>query len=521
MDRETLILQEVARREQQRALELAKITAIRGELFDKQLDVLDDPSKEKAVLCSRRAGKTSMWPRIATICALEAPRNLIRIWAVSRLRCEQMIWGELKLLCERHQLGAKFNDTKLTAVFPNGSEIRLLGADKQKEAEKKRGDKTAMEIVIESQLFGPYLESLVEDIAGPCLADLDGTFYLEGTPGPVCAGHWFSISGGNDTATRWTSPGREVNGEVVGAGWSCHRWTLLDNPFPNGKKHWRDWLAERKAKRKWADDDPTYLREYLGRWVSDLDALFYAFDPIRNTFVPGEQVTPWGLGWTHTLGWDLGFRDDMALVVWGYHPDYPELYEAFSWKEAEVNDAGIVMAEIDDLVGRGFNLTKLVADTGGGGKMYVEEVLKRFPYAFEPAKKTEKYEHVRLLNDELRTGFVKLQQGSPYALEMAELPKDPEWEELAENGEPNKPPGEDPRFANHCCDAGLYAFRAAMHYLHRDEAPKIVRGSAQWNKMKEQEHIRKLEQAQHADARCWLDRYDDDSSDGPGFLGDD
>jgi hypothetical protein len=515
MDRETLILQEVAIREQARVASLAKIAAIRGELFDKQLAVVDDPAKEKAILCSRRAGKTSMWPRVAAMCALAAPRNLIRIWAISALRCEQMIWTELKLLCERHQLNVDFNNTKHTATFPNGSEIRLLGADKQKEAEKKRGDKSAMEIVIESQLFGSYLETLVEDIAGPCLADLDGTFYLEGTPGPVCAGHWYSVSGGNDTDTRWVSEGRIVNDQLVGAGWSCHRWSLLDNPFPNGKQHWHDWLKAKKKSRRWADDDPTYLREYLGRWVSDLSALFYTFDPIRNTYQPGvDGPIPYGEGWTHVLGWDLGFRDDMALVVWGYHPNYPELYEAFSWKKAECKEAGPVMEEIAELVLRGFSFTTLVADTGGGGKMYVEAVLQRYPYAFQPAKKTDKYDHVRMLNDELRTGFIKVQRGSPLALEMAVLCKDPDW---PDPDKPEAPPTEDPRFPNHCCDAGLYSFRAAMHFLHQNEVPRVVPRSPEWYKLQEAAMIAKMEQKRANVDRCWLDQYDEPSS----YPGDD
>lgn len=508
-DRDQLILAEVAARAQQRLAVADLVRDIRAELFDKQLAVLDDPAKEKAVLCSRRAGKTSMWPRIAVICALERPRALIRIWAVSLLRAKQLVWNDILLLCARHKIEIKPNETTSTIKFPNGAEIRLLGADKIKEAEKKRGDKTALEIIIESQLFGGYLEQIVDDIAGPCLADLNGTFYLEGTPGPVCSGHWYSISGGEDFASRWTSAGRTVQGAHVGSGWSCHRWSLLDNPFPNGKQHWRDWLTARKLKRRWADDNPTYLREYLGRWVNDFDALFYAFDPLRNTFTAGTgrgQVQPWGPGWLHTLGWDLGFHDDMALVVWGFHPSLPDLYEAFSWKEPKVQSASVVIDQIAALEARRFNLIKMVADTGGGGKMYVEDVQKRFPYAFEPAQKTHKYDHVRLLNDDLRTGFVKLQQGSPLALEMAVLPKedDPDEEEKAE-----KAPKEHPGFPNHCCDAGLYSYRGAMHFLHRDAPPKIIKQSPEWNRQQEQKLIAKLESKRQDLDKTWMERYDD------------
>ena len=507
--RDQLVLQEVVARAQQRLAVADIVKAIRAELFDKQLAVIDDTSKLVAPICSRRAGKTNIWPRAATICALERPRSLIRIWAVSLLRAKQLVWDELIRLHQRHKLEVKYNETTHTMKFPNGSEIRLLGADKLKEAEKKRGDKTAMEIIIESQLFGGYLEKIVDDIAGPGLADLDGTFYCEGTPGPVCAGHWYSISGGNDTASRWISPGRSVQGSQVGGGWSCHRWTLLDNPYPSGKEHWHNWLTRKKAAMRWADDNPTYLREYLGKWVNDYDALFYAFDPVRNTFLPTERE-PWGPGWMHTLGWDLGFRDDMALVVWGFHPLLPDLYEAFSWKKPEVRSASVVIDEIVKLEQRKFNIIKMVADTGGGGKMYVEDVMKRFPYSFEPAQKQHKYDHVRLLNDDLRTGFVKLAQGSPYALEMAELPKAPDEEDDSKEA---KAPKEHPAFANHCCDAGLYAYRGSMHYLHQEGAKPVKPGTAEHYAREEARMLENIHKKRAKDGATWLERYDSPSDD--------
>lgn len=503
--RDDLILQEVVARRRASSDVEKVIAAIRAELFDRQLAVLDDPSKEVAALCSRRAGKTSLWPRLCAITALQKPRTLQRIWASSLKRAEELVWNEFALLTARHKIPVEMNNTKFTIKFSNGSEIRLLGADKQKEAEKKRGDKTIAEIIIESQLFGPYLEAIVEDIAGPCLADLNGTFYLEGTPGAVCAGHWYSISGGNDTASRWTSPGRVVQGNHVGSGWSCHRWSLLDNPFPSGKEHWRGWLTERKLKRRWEDDNPTYLREYLGRWVNDFDALFYAFDPIRNTY---SGVQPWGPGWMHTLGWDLGFHDDMALVCWGFHPGRSELYEAFSWKKAGAS-IDEVHEQIVGLEKRGFNIVRKVADTGGGGKMFVEEFQRRYPHAFEAAQKSQKYEHVRLMNDELRTGFVKLAVGSPYALEIAELPKAAE----PDDDKPERAPKEDPRFANHCADAGLYAFRGCMHFLHREAPAKPKPGSPEWRAEQEAAMLRAVERTRAKEGSTWLERFDDGGSD--------
>lgn len=475
---ERAVLEELAARALAKTATAGLVQRIRGDLFDKQLAFVDDPSREKCALCTRRAGKTSMWPRYCFITALEHTRVIIRIWGITRLRAKQLLWDEFKQVAQKYSIDVSFNETELTARLSNGSEIRLLGADKDKEVQKKRGDKTIMEVVLEAQLFGPYLQKLVEDVAGPSLFDLKGTMCLEGTPGSVCAGYWYDATGQEDVLDQWVSQGnKKQDGTLVGAGWSVHRWSLLDNPMMpqwTGKPNWQQIaLAELKAlkeKRRWTDDNPTWLREYRGRWVNDLGALYYKADSTRNLYDPAE-IQPFGPGWEHTLGWDLGFKDDMALVVWGWHPNRPFLYEAYSWKQPGALSSDVI-GKIKELEARGFNFVKRVADTGGGGKMYVEDVQARFGMHFEAAKKTEKYEHVRLFNDDLLGGFVKFQEGSVYWQEISQLPRDLDWPppDKAEAA-----PREDPRFPNHCCDAGLYGYRAARHYLHVDEPlmPKV------------------------------------------------
>jgi hypothetical protein len=445
-----------------------KTKGIRSELFDRQLAFIDDPDRNKAALCTRRAGKTSMWARYCSIVALENPRSLIRIWAINRLRAKQLLWQEIVDVCARHVVPIRTHETELTIRFENGSEIRLLGADKDKEAQKKRGDKTRMEVILEAQLFGPFLKTLVEDVAEPCLFDLQGTMCMEGTPGPIPAGYWYYITGDTDAPAvgQWRSKGQlvatgeknEVGDdvkEVTGAGWSVHRWGVLDNPH---LPHAQTELAAIRRKRSWTLDTPTYVREYRGQWVRDDGVLFYKFNEGRNSFTLAE-LQPWGPGWRHVLGWDLGSRDDMALVAWGWHPSRRELFEAGSWKAPGAR-AEEVMAQIQKWEDLGMDFIAKVADTGGGGRMYVEDVMSRYSQVFEAAKKSEKLEHVRLMNDDFLTGRLKVQRGSALAMELAALPKDPNWEP-----ESGKAPGEDPRFPNHCCDSALYSWRKALMYL--------------------------------------------------------
>ncbi len=432
-----------------------KVAALKASLFDKQIAYVEDPAKEKAALCTRRAGKTTLVPRHHLIVGLQRPETISRYWAITRLRAKRLIWDELQKVNHEFSLGAEFNHTELEAHLPNGSKIRLHGADKEKEVHKERGEKTVLETIDECQTFGAHLQPLVDDVIGPSLLDLMGDLSLMGTPGVICHGQWYAIT------AEQCPPAQRV------LGYSIHRWGAKDNvAMPH---IWGEAL-KLKEKRGWGDDHPTWMREYLGLWVNDAGALFYRFNPLKNlhrkTF---DQLT--GPGWMHSIGWDIGFDDSMALTVWAWHPKERVLYEALSWKKS-----GIIVDEVMEYLGTfidKLNPVKAVSDTGGLGKLITEEARRRFGRHFEPAKKSEKYEHSRLFNDDLTASRVKLMEGSLLHAEMSILPTDVD-------SPPGKPPREDPRYANHCCDAALYSWRACAHWLFEVEEEKPKPGTPEW-----------------------------------------
>jgi hypothetical protein len=93
---------------------------------------------------------------------------------------------------------------------------------------------------------------------------------------------------------------------------------------------------------------------------------------------------------------------------------------------------------------------------------------------------------------------------------MVQLPTDPDWPDPEK---PERPPSEDPRFPNHCCDAGLYAFRAAWHYV-KDEykAPKLDKRSS--------EYVEKhLEAEISRRKRDWLEQLEDEQDDYDSLFG--
>jgi hypothetical protein len=188
-------------------------------------------------------------------------------------------------------------------------------------------------------------------------------------------------------------------------------------------------------------------------------------------------------------------------VVWGWNPKFPDVYEAFSWKKpgALIDE---VMAQQKALEAKGFNFIARVADTGGGGRMFVEETMARHSVAFEAAKKSEKAEHVRLMNDEFLTGRIKVQRGGEYAAELVALPKDPDWDPLS-----GKAPLEDPRFPNHLCDAGLYAWRRAWHFLYEESTTAPKPGSPEYRQQQEDAYVAQL--AERSGRRAWWEPTDE------------
>lgn len=473
-------LLEKARRKQASELASKTVKEIRKELYDRQLEIMDDPSLNIAILGTRRAGKTETWPRAAVCVALENPGTIVRIWAASRMRCKELIWLKTLDVCNRHRIEIKSHETELRITFENRSEIRLVGADKDKEAQKKRGDKTVLEIILESQSFGPFLETLVEDVVEPSLFDarsargtggrpMQGVVIMEGTPGPVCTGYWYWCTGddGSERKKRWVSVGRKLkydedHEEVKGLGWSCHRLHVLDNPFlPNAKQE----LARTMQRKGWDAKNPTYQREWCAVWVTDNDALYFKWQLARNGYT-FEDMQPWGPGWTHVLGWDVGFNDAMALVVWGYHEHSDVLYECASWSENHIT-SGPVVEKIKEFQAR-FNIVKMVADTGGSGKAFVEEVQSRHSLVFEPAQKQDKFGFVTLMNDDFLTRKIRTLQGSELSRDLGGLIKDRDWDPTS-----GKPPESDKSAHefSHTTDAGLYAWRYARAFL-ATEAPK-------------------------------------------------
>lgn len=403
--------------------------------FDKQRGVLSAKGRRVAALCTRRAGKTELVPAKLYQVAENHPGTVLYYVAITAKRARELMWKPLLNANDTFGLGWKTNETRLTLSKGDG-EIRLVGADDMRELEKRRGDKASVVVVDEAQSFPPdVLRALLEDVLGPALVDVRGSFLLLGTPGMVCAGYWYEITRNDDEESRTKRDGR----------WEVFEWSGLDNPHV--AENFRLEVEERDG--IYGPLNPTTLREYRGQWVSDANALFYSYSPARNVY---DGALPPGHTWLHVMGVDLGFDDPFAIEVLAFSYTHPIVYEVDSFKQSGLTPsewATHIRARKDR-----YNPIRLVVDTGGLGKAFVEEMKSRHKLPAEPAQKQNKLDFAKLLNDDLLAGKVKALEGGGLASEWAVLPKDPD-----------DPTREHPGFHNHCTDAALYAWRECRHFL--------------------------------------------------------
>lgn len=197
-------------------------------------------------------------------------------------------------------------------------------------------------------------------------------------------------------------------------------------------------------------DENTRRQLEHGVWVQDAGGLVYRYEAGRNT-AQAPALTH------HLLGIDYGFTDATAFAVLGWRDSDPTVYvvEAYKRQGLTPSDA----AEEVHALSAKYKPVKIVGDTGGLGKGYVEEARRRFSLPIEAADKVNKRGYQSLFNGDLERGRIKvsLPQCAELVTEWCELPWTEDRQKEAEG------------FDNHCADACLYAWRAASAY---HEAPE-------------------------------------------------
>lgn len=385
-----------------------------------------DTSPYATVCCGRRAGKSEGIARWALAMEGAKERAPVLLFAPTRATVKRIFWKPLCDIIRALDLPLAPRESTLTFRRGGYDRIYLTGCDNQTEIGKMRGGPGGWGAVAgdEAQLFPGYLEQLVDESLVPALMDSDGLLRLSGSPGPVPIGYFHSV--------------------IQSPEWSHHAWTPWENPHVNAQK-----LLDRELKRRGiTSDHPSIQREFFGRWAHDAAALVFSWSE-ANHYEALPLLTDF------VLGVDLGFDDADAIAVLGWSKHAPELYLV-----AEHVLAKQTITQLTDKLRHMVELYRPLAtviDTGGLGKKIAEEIQRRTGIPLQAADKVRKLEHIELLNDALRTSRVRAKRGSRFAQDALRV----EWD----RSNPEAPKISD-RLHSDICDAVLYAYVRALHWLH-------------------------------------------------------
>lgn len=465
-------------------------------LAPQQLAYARDESKRITALCTRRAGKsrTSIRRLLRRACRTRGAR-IIYI-NETRAECERIAWhgtnGDgLVPLLDSLGIAHRLDNTKLRAVIDDmDAHIQLVGADDERAIQKLRGGAYHEVNVDEAQKM-PHLRQLVDEVIGPALLDFGGTLTLTGTPSKHLLGLFYEATAGDDPF------------------WSRHSWSCLDNP------HFGDNYAERYSRtvdeylRQTGKtlDHPDVRREFFAEWVAEDAHYVYPVHSGLVQYAPARPSANGGIDWEaalrdlpvrpdgrpyqwlHVVGADLGYDPDpFAVVVWSWAPDLEGLYELGSWSRVRMtpDEQAEVLADINTRL----SPVDMVADAGGIGKALVagwsKGWLERKALPIAEAEKSQKQTNIEWMGNDLRRGLVRVREGGAWLAEA----KAHQWL-ITGTGKYV----ENPKTANHCLDAGLYAFRAANHYRSEAPAPQPDRGSPAWWQQQEERLERAIDDA--------------------------
>lgn len=410
-------------------------------LSPNQLRFVEDTERFRIVCTSRRAGKSTAILEYLIKLARTTPRSPLLYIGLTRGAAKGIVWNDLVTMLGDAKIQFKANIHDLVVTFPNGSTITLWGADREAMQERLRGRRFRCVAVDEAAFFAD-LSSLVDTLI-PTLMDYQGTLILASTPGYVKRGYFWECWGGK-YADRW----------------SHHTWLGSENPAM-GAKYYEEARIALDLKYGGNVEHPGYVREFLGQWAEDDECLVYKYDPVRN-MVRGKPQ-----GWIETrsdtiilpdfdfiLGLDIGYEDHNAIVVCAYSKHSPDFYVVDCWKQNHIS-VDELAAQVK-IFGRRYSPRIYVADTGGVGRYITQELRDRHQLPILAVDKgKEKSFRIRLVNNDLQSGFIKIvmPECQPLIYELETLVKDDKGKE-------------DPSCPNDIADAFNYAYIFSRSYAY-------------------------------------------------------
>jgi len=475
--------------------------------------VLDKSSRVSAAV-GRGGGKTTAARVRALRKVTRKRRARVGYCATSRPEAERLNWEPMKELLD--QLGEmdnfEFSEAKLRLTCRRtGGTYQFFGADDKREVEKQRGQPYDEFQLDECASWNPVLlDWLINRAVGPRLGERKGAILAIGSPGHVLYGLFYDVTRpGSDKHRPYSM--RKAPEFSTWNGWSSHHWNMpLVLALANAKRlykalylNWQEALRT-KEREKWGDDNPIWLREYMGIWAADNTTSMYAYqahkdgqpfnqwDPLgwsaldwdeyRAMDFPKQRLRALAMleaaiaklpddltDWLYGYGMDLGSRDPHALDVFAFSPtdaqrrkwhvcsfDRRQMYarlhsELLIGDEATtIAGEGKVYTEVGGMFGVTGYPAAIVGDLAALGESVIGELQNVYGITIKAAEKKDKLSAIELVNGDLVDGQMFVLKDSELERQLATLQWKPD-----ENGQPK----EDKSARNDHADAATYIRR--------------------------------------------------------------
>ncbi len=329
---------------------------------------------------------------------------------ISAERSRDILLPGVWKLNEKFGLGIQERKKDNALVWPNGYRVLMRGCKDRSECNKRRGTPWVVAGWDECDSINPgLLEYDIHECVEPRLADYNGKWFAGGTPGAVLSGYWYKLSSGESSD------------------YPLYTWDARTNPYIRAQKYFLDTLTRMQGvpeRSTWPAgvtslqqiiDNPVhwhllparFIREYLGRWVTDLRALIYKLLP-KNSYVT-LPIEPdfW------TIGCDLGSNnpdnpdlDHAAITVACSNRSLPYVWIAESFRVEDPT--------VDSLAARLCQLLEkypeavVHLDSASAGKL-IELTFKKMGIPVQMAIKSHKLRRIQLMQSGLGNGNIQLQ----------------------------------------------------------------------------------------------------------------
>lgn len=450
--------------EAQRIDDVRPVVDLRQYLHAKQREVFECDAPAMEVLGGRQGGKTFVDVGWSIEGGLDVPGSTNPYFGLTASSVGDIWWPEVQTWWKL--LGwdqSDLHEHTKTAKLPNGSILRGRGTDDRRTIETSRGAKYNRIVVDEMGAQDERFLRYFINLLWPTMIKNRGRMLRSGNPGLVLAGYWFehtneqrSITSPLFHWTAWDNPALGTHAEIDAF---VSQQTMDDCGLS---------LVEIKQQiEDGAKEGPaiTFQREWLARWIQDVGALVFPFQPHRNAIDALPLRNPNGIlipphEWRYYLAADVGYVDSSAFVELACHPMLPDDYIVSVDKRP-----GLISPEFVEIMRAKVKARRYAkqprVDTGGMGKPYAEHCM-RAGVPVQAAEKTEKKANVRLFRDRIIAGRVKYLEGMCDGLldECAVLGWADETKQLPQDGKPD-----DGTFAT------VYGWRDIMNFRNGDEVP--------------------------------------------------